>query len=119
MSDFDREIFEEAFTANASTCRYPCKCGVIYWDGYNGGYTWEEGEKEELERNPKAKELEHAVSLLNIEGREFVADCECWVPRAKQIWEWIDRNDHAIASVLNLKKRRAEIEAKNMPEVKA
>lgn len=116
--NFNREVFEQAWSANMSSCRRTCRCGKVYWDGANSGYSWEPGEVEELHKDLNAKELPHSVSILHIEGTEFVADCDCWVPRAEAIWDWIENNGHAIATMINLKKRKATLDADRMPEVK-
>lgn len=118
MSDFDRELFEEAFSANFSSCRRKCICGREFYDAVNSGYTWEDGELEALQNDPKATALPYSVSMLNIEGVQVVADCDCWIERAKKIADWLGANDHQITKWLNRRKAKAMAEAKHMPEVK-
>lgn len=64
MSEFDRELFERAFSAHASSCRRTCKCGKEFYDAVNS-YSWEDGELERLEEDPKATALPYAVPILH------------------------------------------------------
>src|SRR5437868_10572044 len=36
--------FEAAFRGRVSGCRRRCECGIEYWDTYNHGYDWNDGE---------------------------------------------------------------------------
>jgi len=117
-NEFDRELFERAFSAHIHSCRRKCNCGIEYWDGENDGYTWEEGEIEELEKNPKAVCLPHSVSMMNINGKIVVADCNCWLEQAKGIAGWLDQNDQQVAAWLNMRRKKALAIANALPEVK-
>ncbi len=90
----------------------------MFWDGENAGYSWEDGEIEALENNPNATVLPYAVSILSIEGREVVADCDCWIDRAKALTKILDLNADQFTNWYNLRKKRAIAEAAKMPEVK-
>ena len=111
------ENFERAFRANVAGCRQRCECGVEYWDAYNRGYSWEEGELEALEADPKAKGLDHAVGFVEFEGRRYVDGCSCWHERAKRIIGFIEAHAGEIAEFLTLEKARKMREAETAPIV--
>lgn len=116
-SAFDRELFERAFSMHSSGIHRQCVCGIHFYHQSDPS-AFDHGELEALESDTKAVCLPHLVLSLNIEGKEFVADCNCWVDRAKAITEWLDRNGVQIAAWFNLRKKVAIAEAVNMPEVK-
>lgn len=111
------ENFERAFRGRVSGCRRVCDCGVEYWDNYNGGYDWDEGELDALAADPNAKPLPHSVGVIEFEGRVFVDGCRCWHPRAKKLIEWIDAHASEIAEYLTLEKKRKQQDADNAPVV--
>ncbi len=111
------ENFEKAFTNNYSGCRRTCGCGREFWDGYNRGYSWEDGEIEALEKNPNATVLEHSVGTIEFEGREYVMDCDCWHPRAEKLMGFIDGHANEIAKYLTLEKQRKKSIADSAPIV--
>lgn len=111
------ESFEKAFRGGVSGLRRTCECGVEYWDAYNSGYDWEEGEREALENDPKAKALDHSVGVVEFEGRYYVDGCTCWHARAKKIAAWIDEHAVAIAEYLTLEKKRKQREADASPVI--
>lgn len=115
---FDRELFERAFSMHSSGVHRMCACGVRFYH-CDGSNVWEHGELEALQADPNAVSLPYLVLSLNIEGKEYVADCNCWVDRAKAITEWLDRNGIQIAAWYNLRKQHAVRQAANMPEVKS
>jgi predicted dehydrogenase len=117
MSQF--ENFERAFRGGVSGCRRDCECGIEYWDSYNGGYDWGEGEVESLMNNPKAKALDHAVGIVEFEGCVYVDGCTCWHERARKIIAWMVHHDEAIAEFLSLEKERKQREANRAPTVRA
>lgn len=114
---FDRELFEQAFSMHCSGILRVCACGVRFYHGDESN-NWDDGEFQALQSDPKAVSLPHLALSLNIEGREFVADCNCWVDRAKAITEWLDRNGSQIAAWYNLRKMEAIAHVAKMPEVK-
>jgi hypothetical protein len=111
------ESFVDAFDDRVSGPRRTCDCGVEFWDTYNSGYSWEDGEREGLEANPAAKGLPYAVGAIHFEGRHFVPECECWKPRALKIIAFLMGHDEAIAAFLTLEKRRKQVEADRSPTV--
>lgn len=111
------ENFEQAFRGGVSGLRRTCECGVEYWDSYNSGYDWEEGEREALEADPKAKALDHSVGVVELEGRYYVDGCTCWHKRAEQVIRFLNEHAVAIAEYLTLEKKRKQAEADAAPRV--
>lgn len=112
------ESFEKAFSGRTSGCVRDCQCGVTFWDGYNDGYSWEAGERERLEADPKAQRLDYAVGMIAFEDREYVAACECWHQRAIRLIAFIRGHDDEIAEFLTLEKQRKQREADRSPVVR-
>jgi len=118
MSAF--ESFEQAFRGRVNGCRRTCECGITYWDNYNGGYDWDEGELDELvdlQGIGKAKPLGYAVGVVEFEGRYYVDGCTCWHDRAKKIIGFIEGHAAAIADFLQREKKRKLAEAMSAPTV--
>lgn len=74
------EAFEIAFASGSGGCVRDCECGITYFDG-SQGWTWEDGELEELrakavEKPGQYKELDGTVSTMFIDGKEYVIGCE-------------------------------------------
>ena len=111
------ENFERAFRARVAGCRGRCECGIEYFDTYNGGYSWEEGEFEALQTDVKAKGLDHAVGYVEFEGRRYVDACTCWHERAKRLIAVLHGHAAEIAEFLSLEKARKQREAENAPVV--
>jgi len=112
--------FELAFRGRVNGCRRDCECGIVFYDTYNHGYSWEEGEIDELEqlaKEGKAKGVEHAVGVIEFEGRYYVDACTCWHDRAKKIINFLLSHDEAIADFLGREKNRKTREAAEAPEV--
>jgi hypothetical protein len=103
IAEMPSDIFEKAFSAHWSSCRQTCECGREYWDGFNSGYSWEEGEFEALEErsktDPRCIRLEYAVSMLAFEGGHYVMGCEC-TRRFRRYEKWLWRNRAQIAEYL-------------------
>lgn len=112
------ESFEKAFRGGINGLRRTCECGVEYWDSYNSGYDWDEGEREALEDDPTKIPVSYAVGIIEFEGRTYVDACTCWHERAKRIASWIDSHAEAIAEYLSLEKKRKQNEADRSPVVK-
>ena len=110
------ESFTDAFDENTGSCRRTCACGREFFDGYNN-YDWCEGEIEKLREDPNATELGHSVGAIDLEGRSYMLDCECWHERAKRIINWLDANAEQVAAYLTLEKKRKLDEANNSPVV--
>ena len=110
--------FRRAFGANSSGCRDTCHCGKEYYDrSYDGGWTWDDGEYENLEDDPEAIGVDWAVQMIRFEGRDYVMDCDCWRERAKRIMGFMDSHIFQVAKYINREKKRLLDEAKMMPDV--
>lgn len=108
------ESFAESFRSDGG-CRRTCECGRVFYNP-GGGWTWETGELEELELI-KATAIDHTVTTVEFEGKEFVIDCDCWHLRAKQIMGFIDSHAHSIVKYLVNEKKRKQAEADRSPVV--
>ena len=115
MSTFDN--FERAFRPGVAGCLGRCECGVVYYDAYNRGYDWNEGEFDALEADPKAIGLDHAVGYVEFEGRRYVDGCTCWHERAKRVIAFLQGHAGQIAEFLSLEKARKTREAEQAPVV--
>jgi len=118
MNKAKLENFERAFSGGVNGCRRDCYCGKEFWDAYNEGYSWNEGEREALEKSKTAVPLSYAVGLVVFEGREYVDGCDCWHKRAEHIMAFIDAHDEQIARYLNLERERKIADATRVPVVK-
>jgi hypothetical protein len=118
-TDGSWESFEEAFRGRVSGCVRDCECGRTFWDGYNSGYSWEAGEVERLEADPKATRLGYGVEIIEFEGRSYVSDCDCWHQRAIRIIAFLRGHDEAIADFLTAEKERKMRAADRSPTVKS
>lgn len=107
--------FEDAFSDSSGGCRRRCECGREFYNS-DGGWTWEEGELDELSRSG-ATDLPYSVGLLAFEGRLVVPDCDCWQERAKRLIVFITNHDDAIATFLTLRKKRMVNAAARLPVV--
>ena len=112
-----QESFELAFSMDTSGGTHECICGKVYYD-YAGFWEWEEGELEELEKNPNVLAVNHAIGLLQFEGKIYVSDCECWHERVNALMGFIDSHSHQIAKYLNSERDRKIEEAQSMPVLK-
>lgn len=114
----DWRSFEDAFDSHVGSCRGQCACGREFWcSDLNSGFDWEEGEVEELMKNPNATGLEYSVGYVEFEGGTFVIDCDCWRQRADRIRKFIDAHSYEIADYLMNEKRRRAEEADRAPTV--
>lgn len=106
--------FEVAFGGTGGSVRI-CECGKTFYNS-DGGWDWEDGELERLEKND-AIDLDHAVGDLFFNGTMYVDACDCWHAKAERLMGWIDDNAHRIAHYLNSEKKREQAEADSMPVV--
>lgn len=111
------ESFEHAFSSRVSGCRRDCACGREFFDNYNSGYDWDEGEQDALARNPNATPLPYSVGSVSFEGTEYVYDCDCWKPRAKRIVSFLLHHEHEIAEFLSEERKRRRYAADKAPVV--
>lgn len=109
------ENFERAFDSGSGGCRRTCHCGKEFYDDENS-YSWDEGEKEKLKADG-ATALSYSVGTIKFEGKEYVADCNCWKERAQRLIGFIDGHAHSIARYLSLEKQRKQSIADNAPVV--
>ena len=120
MSDQKIDSFEQSFRAGISTCRLTCNCGMVYWDSYNSGISWEDGEIERLEqmqKEGKAKGVDGSFGILECEGKQYAETCECWHARAKQIMSFLDSHQAKIAAYFKYEKARVSSIAAAIPEI--
>lgn len=113
----DAEQFERAFDMHISGPVDKCDCGITYWDTYNSGYDWNEGEREALAANPKAIGIPHGVGRILLEGRIYVMDCTCWHARAERIVEWMRSHQGSIGAWFALEKSRLQQAASDVPQI--
>lgn len=109
------ENFERAFSDSCGGCRRECECGRVLYNP-EGGWDWEEGELEELEKS-KATSVEWTVQTLSMEGCEYCLDCDCWHDRAAKFISLIERYGPQIAKFLTLERKRKLVEAEASPVV--
>lgn len=109
------ENFERAFSTNSGGCRRTCNCGREFYNPDNS-WSWEEGEIEGLEKKG-ATPVEWTVGEIEIEGKQYVPDCNCWVKRAMKIIAWMDSHNQEIALYLTFEKERKQREADRSPVV--
>lgn len=111
------ETFELAFDNHYAACRATCACGKVYYDDYNEGYTWEDGELEALYADPKATALEHSVGFVEFDGTQYVSSCSCWHEKARKIVDWLNRHAKPVAEFLSREKKRKQTIADASPTV--
>jgi hypothetical protein len=82
---------------NGGGYRRECACGLKYYN-VTEGWSWEDGELEELRKDPKSVELDHSVSTFDWAGKDYVIDCPChekdeslnrMVAFLVDQWEWV------------------------------
>lgn len=94
-----------------------CECGKLYWDAYNTGYSWSDGEEESLRSNPNATSVPHGVEKILLEGHIYCMDCTCWHPRAERIIAWLREHQEQIGQWYALEKRRLKAAMEAVPSV--
>lgn len=98
------EILEEAFRDHTAGSRRECDCGKIFYNS-NGGWDWEEGELEALEKSESATDLDYSVGTMTLEGKEYCLDCGCWHKRALVIFGFLMAHNFAIVALFRAVKR--------------
>ena len=105
MTDKEKiEIFEEAFKNMTAGHYRQCACGEEYYNS-NGGWDWEEGELEALEKDKKATDLDYSVGTLSFEGKEYCLDCKCWHKRALMIFGFLMSHNSPIVALFRAVKK--------------
>ena len=120
MNPKKRENFEEAFSDHAGTCRLTCDCGKTYFDDYNTGYSWDEGELEKLKAGVEIWSIptDGSIGGVDFEGRHYAQCCTCWHPRAEKVMGFLDSHARQIADYLTREKQRKQAEADSSPIIK-
>jgi len=113
MTEFDSRQFEEAFSMHVSGPVAECECGKTYWDSYNSGYSWGDGERESLETG-RAIAVPHGVERLMIDGVIYCMDCTCWHAKAERIANWLADNRLQVNEWYRLEMKRLRHLAKEM-----
>lgn len=117
MSEDDREQFEIAFSVHRTSQIGECECGRIFWDGYNTGYDWHEGQEAELEANPKATRVQWGVEYVEIMGIEYCQDCDCWLSKAERVVNWLRDNQKSIGEWFKLERKRIQRQLESVPQI--
>lgn len=116
-----RESFMNAFDMHTGGCSGRCECGRLFFDdSEDGGWDWNDGEREELQAKAKAGEataLDYGVGYVQFEGRQYAWDCDCWHQRAAVLIGFIDGHAREIAEYLNAEKKRLQAIADRAPKV--
>lgn len=99
MKHKPKQTFFDAFKLPVGSCRGVCNCGKTYYNS-NGGWGFDDTEIEQL-KVMGAIDLDYSVGFIELEGRTYIYDCECWHERAIQIQSFIDGHNHQIANYLN------------------
>lgn len=117
ITDDRQDSFVRAFHTMHGGCRETCECGKTYYNP-TGGWDWEEGELDELDKDPNAISVDCSVTSIRFEGKEYVEFCDCWHERAERIMGFIDSHNIQIAEYLNMERMRKLFEAEiNNPSV--
>lgn len=103
------QIFEEAFSCGAGHSCFECNCGRVFYNS-NGGWDWEEGHLEELEKSD-AMDLDYAVEDIKFEGKFYCKDCTCWHKRALKIYGFLVSHNWQIVALFKLVKKQKNKEA--------
>lgn len=114
------ESFERAFDPRVCGCRVECRCGRVFWDTYNSGYDWYEGEIEALEKNPSNSTYPHEYGTpVAFEERHTRPTATVGGRGRSVIKAFIDGHAREIAEYLSLEKRRLADSAERAPEVRS
>lgn len=110
------ENFKDAFSDHSGHCRFDCNCGKTYFDNYNHGIDWEDGELEKLQAGGGTP-VDGSVGGVMIEGRAYAENCTCWHKRAEQVMGFIDGHANQIAAYLTKERERKQAIADSAPVV--
>lgn len=116
-SEIDIEQFERAFSMHISGPVAECDCGKVFWDTYNTGYDWDEGEEDRLRADPNVVGVRHGVERIALEGRIYCMDCSCWHERAERIATWLRDHQEQIGEWFKLEKRRLAEASQRVPAI--
>ncbi len=107
------EIFEEAFRDMTAGSWRTCVCGKDFYNS-GGGWDWEDGELEALEKNKTAIDLDYSVGTITFEGKEYCLDCNCWHKRALMIFGFVMSHNLMIVELFRAVKKHELAKAENI-----
>lgn len=110
------ENFEEAFRDRMTGAVRECECGRVFYNS-DGGWDFEEGELESLEKNSNATDLDYSVGTLTFDGTPYCLDCSCWQSKAQKFILWLNGHRSEIAEYFKLEKSRHQGEADSTPVI--
>lgn len=111
-----KDTFERAFSVGGSSASATCNCGRTFYNS-DGGWDWEDGELEGLVEDKDATDIGYGVGLIEVQGRTYAVDCNCWHSVCSMVELFIDRHAHQIAEYLKLEKKRKIEEAEKSATV--
>ncbi len=109
--------FREAFQTDVSRAEFECLCGRIFFDNYNGGIWDDEQEILDLQNNPKATPIDHAIGTMSFEGKEYCWECDCWHVRAEQVRNFLLGHKKEIAELFRFEKIRLQEMTDAIPSI--
>ena len=109
------EIFEEAFRDMVAGSQRECDCGKIFYNS-NGGWDWEDGELEALEKSKSATDLDYSVGTITFEGNEYCLDCNCWHKRAVKIFGFLMSHNSPVVALFRAVKKHELARAESIKE---
>ena len=107
------ETFKKAFRANHSGFSGECVCGREFFHPDHASWDFEDREIEYLE-SENATMLDHAVDYVEIDGTDYVLECDCWHKKAERLMYFLNRYDVQVAKYLNGERARKIYEAEQM-----
>jgi hypothetical protein len=106
-------MFGEAFNSGCGGCLRVCACGRVHYDSsHDGGWDWEDGERESLRENPDAIPHCGTVSSMCVCGEEIVYGCTC--DKAQRYESFIVNHQHQIVHYLRLRAKNLIDEAESI-----
>jgi len=111
--------FEQAFRSMCSGSVRICDCGRVFYNPDERAWTWDEGELDALNTNPKATALAYAVEVVWIDGKEYAMDCSCWHGRAAEIVALISTHRTEVAKFFRLERERLAKLSATFPDIEA
>ncbi len=115
--DTPRENFESAFSTRTSGIVRDCYCGRTFFNDDEAAGSLDEGELERLRANPKATPLCYSVGSIELEGREYILDCDCWHKRVDSVMAFLNNHSYQIAEWFKLERERKTQIAKDAVEI--
>ncbi len=117
ISDEDRRQIEKAFGTRDAGYRGTCNCGKEFFDDGDNGWDWEDGELEGLRANKAAVGLYYAVEQIEVQGRFYCKDCDCWLEMAERLLGFLRGHQSEIGKWYRLEKKRLERAAADVPVI--